>query len=233
MNIIFAENDKLFATTLIAGLKTHHYENIELIESAHQAFQTLLKIKKSTDVKKSVLVIDTNVSDMPMTEFLKDTRAKGIKTPILIISSNNSVEECVTLLDQGADDYMRKPFDLSELCARLRAIQRKKVCVSENLEEKITWNDITLDPVAFLVTRQDKSIKLSRREFFLFKILLENVGKVLTREKIAQTLYSWGDHIDSNALEVHIHNIRKKLGDESIIQTIRGIGYVIRPIGQQ
>jgi two-component system response regulator QseB len=141
----------------------------------------------------------------------------------LILTARESIEDRVKGLDSGADDYLTKPFDLDELCARLRALQRR---FSSRAEPVLQHENISLDPASHTVTLNGETINVSRREFALLHKLLENAGRVLSREHLTQSLYGWGEDVDSNALEVHIHNLRKKFG-QTFIRTIRGIGYMI------
>ncbi len=126
-------------------------------------------------------------------------------------------------MDSGADDYLKKPFDLGEVCARIRALVRRS---SGRAETVIAYKNVVLDPAAHSVKVDGKEMTLPRREFALLQKLLENVGQVLSREQIAQSLYGWEEEVDSNALEVHIHNLRKKL-NATYIRTIRGVGYML------
>ena len=150
-------------------------------------------------------------------------RARGSSVPVLILTAADSVEQRVKGLDLGADDYMAKPFALSELEARVRALTRR---ASGRASSRICYGEVTLEPESQSVSYQGQAVHLHRREFMLLHELLENTGKVLTRQQLEQSLYGWGEDIDSNALEVHIHHLRKKLYPE-LIKTIRGVGYMI------
>lgn len=156
-------------------------------------------------------------------EVLTAIRAKNLTVPVLILTAQDSVESRILGLNAGADDYLVKPFDLGELCARLRALQRR---AASRASPTIVHGEIVLSPAARSVTRDGQPVVVSRREFALLQKLLENIGRVLSREQLSQTLYGWRDEIDSNALEVHVHNLRKKFGHH-FIRTIRGVGYVI------
>ena len=126
-------------------------------------------------------------------------------------------------MDSGADDYMTKPFDLTELDARLRALIRRS---KGRAAPELRHGDLVINPASLTVTRNNEIIPLSRREFALLHILLENMNKVLSRERLEESLYAWKDEVESNAVEVHIHRLRKKLGSD-LIRTIRGVGYII------
>ncbi|MDO9220973.1 MAG: winged helix-turn-helix domain-containing protein, partial [Thiobacillus sp.] len=124
--------------------------------------------------------------------------------------------------DLGADDYVLKPFDLDEIAARLRALVRR---AHGRPEPVLSLGEVELDPAARSVTRAGLAVELTPREFDLLHLLLENSGRVLTRRALEEQLYTWNDAVDSNALEVHIHHLRKKLGNE-LIRTVRGVGYM-------
>jgi len=169
-----------------------------------------------------VFIINTDLPHKSGIEVLREIRTRST-TPAIAISHRDKIEEKVTALDTGADDYLTKPLQLEELAARLRAVIRR---ASGRAETIINYGQITLDPSSHMVYRKDKQINLSPKEFVLLHKLLENTGRVLSREQLAQTLYGWENEIDSNAVEVHIHNLRKKLGLK-LIRTIRGVGYMI------
>ena len=160
-----------------------------------------------------MVVLDLGLPKRSGLEVLKRMRAKNISTPVVILTARDTIEDRVKGLDEGADDYLVKPFDLDELCARIRALRRR---TSERAKPKLTHGDITLDPASHTVLIKDELVNISRREFALLQKLLENAGRVLSREHLTQSLYGWGDDVDSNALEVHIHNLRKKFGSDLI-----------------
>jgi two-component system response regulator QseB len=157
---------------------------------------------------------------------LTAVRRKGISTPILILTARDTVADKVNGLDAGADDYLLKPFDLAELNSRLRALMRRS---SGRASSEIAYGELRLDPQSQSVSYKGKQIILHRREFTLLHELLENTGKVLSRQQLEQGLYGWEEDIESNALEVHIHHLRKKLYPE-LIKTIRGVGYIIEKL---
>jgi two-component system response regulator QseB len=157
---------------------------------------------------------------------LKAVRAKGISTPILILTARDTLQDKVNGLDAGADDYLLKPFDLDELNARLRALTRRS---HGRADTRISYGDLILAPQSQQAFFKKQEIILHRREFMLLHQLLENIGKVITRQQLEQSLYGWGEDIESNALEVHIHHLRKKLYPE-LIKTIRGVGYIIQEL---
>jgi two-component system OmpR family response regulator/two-component system response regulator QseB len=156
-------------------------------------------------------------------EVLSRARQRGQTMPILILTARDATGDKVAGLDSGADDFLVKPIDLDELTARIRALTRRSAGRAAPL---LIHGDLALDPAAHTVTLSGQAVELSSREFPLLQMLLENAGRVLTRSQLEQSIYGWRDEPDSNALEVHIHHLRKKLGNE-LIRTLRGVGYTI------
>lgn len=216
MRILLVEDDELLGDGLRTGLVQYGYV-VDWLKDGLSADQAL---KTETF---DLVVLDLGLPKMSGINVLQNLRARGLTMPVLILTARESIEDRVKGLDSGADDYLTKPFDLDELCARLRALQRR---FSSRAEPLITYENIILDPAAHTVTLNNELVNVSRREFALLHKLLENAGRVLSREHLTQSLYGWGEDVDSNALEVHIHNLRKKFGQD-FIHTIRGIGYMI------
>jgi two-component system response regulator QseB len=216
MRILLVEDDELLGDGLRTGLIQYGYAVDWLKDglSADQALKT-----ENFDL----VVLDLGLPKLSGINVIQNLRARGQTMPVLILTARESVEDRVKGLDSGADDYLTKPFDLDELCARLRALQRR---FSSRAEPLLVHELISLDPASHTVTLSGETINVSRREFALLHKLLENSGRVLSREHLTQSLYGWGEDVDSNALEVHIHNLRKKFG-QTFIRTIRGIGYMI------
>jgi two-component system response regulator QseB len=216
MRVLLVEDDELLGDGVRVGLTQYGY-TVDWVKDGQTAQQVLLTENFDT------VVLDIELPKRSGLDVLKTIRSKNITTPVLILTARELVEDRVKGLDAGADDYLVKPFDLGELCARIRALQRR---TASRAEPTITYANITLDPASHLVFLDDAPVPISRREFALLHKLLENVGRVLSREQLTQSLYGWGDDIDSNALEVHIHNLRKKFGTQ-FIRTIRGVGYMV------
>jgi two-component system, OmpR family, response regulator QseB len=222
MRVLLVEDDELLGYGLRAGL-TQHGDAVEWVKDGKSALQLLQSQSKENSY--DVTILDISLPKLSGTEVLKQIRAKNIKTPVLVLTAHDRIDDRVKGLDMGADDYVCKPFDLSELCARMRALQRRTGTTSRAIPV-IAIGNVKVDPGSRRVFVGDKQVEISRREFVLLHLLMENAGRVLTREQISQNLYGWGDEVDSNALEVHIHNIRRKVGNE-FIETIRGVGYLI------
>ena len=154
---------------------------------------------------------------------LSQARAQGLSTPVLIVTARGTIGDRIVGLNTGADDYLPKPFDLDELAARLRALVRRS---QGRADASLRHGDLVLDPAARSVSLKGTPITLTGREFDLLHTLLDAAGRVLTRRMLDEQLYAWGEAVGSNALEVHIHHLRRKLGSE-LIRTVRGVGYMI------
>lgn len=216
MRILLVEDDELLGEGTRKGLTQDGY-TVDWVKDGMLADQALKT--ESFDL----VILDLGLPKIPGMTVLQNLRTRGNTTPVLILTARESVEDKMMGLDSGADDYLLKPFDLGELLARLRALKRR---FAGRAVSELKLHDISLDPASHIVTYKDKPINLSRREFALLHVLLENAGRVLSREHLTQSLYGWGEEVDSNALEVHVHNLRKRFGQE-FIRTVRGIGYTI------
>ena len=216
MRILLVEDDSQLGDGLSIGLRQSGFA-VDWLKDGNSADQALQS--ESFDL----VVLDLGLPRLSGMEVLRRARSRGQRMPILILTARDATGDKVSGLDAGADDYLVKPIDLDELSARVRALTRRSVGRAAPL---ITHGNITLDPAAHSVTHAGLSVELSSREFSLLQMLLENTGRVLTRSQLEQSIYGWGDEPDSNALEVHIHHLRKKLGSE-LIRTLRGVGYTI------
>lgn len=170
-----------------------------------------------------IVVLDIGLPDIDGITVLKTLRKRSRSLPVLLLTARDSVEDKVAGLDNGADDYLAKPFEMSELLARLRVLERR---MSTSGTTEICVGNVSLDTVGHRVTLDGIEIELARKEYMVLKSLLENAGRIQTREGLESRLYSWGEEISSNAIEVHIHHLRKKLGND-FIRTIRGVGYKV------
>ena len=216
MRILLIEDDELLGHGICTGLSQLGYtvDWLKDGQSADQALQTEFF---------DMIILDLGLPKISGIDLLENLRGRGLTTPVLILTAKDTTEDRVLGLDSGADDYMSKPFELDELCARIRALLRR---FSSRAEPILEYNDIVLDPASHTVCIANVPVTLSRREFALLYKLLENAGRVLSRENLMQSVYGWEEDVDSNALEVHIHNLRKKFGPK-FIRTIRGVGYMI------
>ena len=216
MRILLVEDDEVLGNGVKTGLTQIGY-TVDWLKDGQAALHAM---KSETF---DLVVLDLGLPKLSGLELLQSARADGYITPVLILTARDSIEERVAGLDSGADDYLTKPFDLDELYARVRALLRRSTGRADTV---IVYSNITLDPASHSVSVDDVEINIPRREFSLLLKLLENQGHVLSREQLMQTLYGWTEDVDSNALEVHIHNLRKKL-NATFIRTIRGVGYMI------
>lgn len=216
MRVLLVEDDTLLGDGIKAGLKQAGFA-VDWAQDGHAA-----KLALETE-DYAIVVLDLGLPRLSGTELLKWLRGSGRKLPVLILTARDTIPDRVAGLDAGADDYLIKPFDLDELTARLRALLRRS---SGEAAPVLRHRDIELDPAAHRVFKTGQPVELSSREFMLLHELLLHPGRVQSREQLEQRLYGWGEEVESNSVEVHIHHLRKKLGAD-LIRTLRGIGYVI------
>jgi two-component system OmpR family response regulator/two-component system response regulator QseB len=215
MRILLVEDDRMLGDGLQAGL-THAGYAVDWLRDGEAAVAAL-----STESFAAV-VLDLGLPKRDGLSVLQWLRGCHDATPVLILTARDQLEDKVRGLDLGADDYVLKPFDLDEIAARLRALVRR---AHGRPEPVLSLGEIELDPAARTVTRSGLPVELTPREFDLLHLLLQNADRVLTRRTLEEQLYTWNDAVDSNALEVHIHHLRRKLGSE-LIRTMRGVGYI-------
>ncbi|MFQ5470245.1 MAG: response regulator [Gammaproteobacteria bacterium] len=216
MRLLLAEDDEILGNGIQMGLTQSGYA-VDWVKDGESA--TAFLHAQEYDL----LILDLGLPKKSGLDVLKKLRAEDNDTSVLILTARDTASDKVLGLDTGADDYMVKPFDLDELGARIRALLRRHSGRSTPI---IQHRDLTLDPAAHTVTNNGEAIEISAREFTLLQMLLENRGRVMSRARLEESIYSWKDEVESNAVEVHIHHLRKKLGSE-LIRTIRGVGYVI------
>ncbi|RFB71140.1 MULTISPECIES: response regulator [unclassified Herbaspirillum] len=171
----------------------------------------------------ALVLLDLGLPQKNGLAVLQQLRAAGNKVPVLIVTARDAVADRVAGLDAGADDYLIKPYDLEELSARMRALLRRQAGRADSL---IQVRDVSLNPATREVLLQGQPVALSAREFTLLQAFLDRPGVVLSRAQLEEKLYGWDDSVDSNAIEVHIHSLRKKLGSD-FIKNVRGIGYLV------
>lgn len=216
MRILLVEDDPELGDGLTVGLRQAGFA-VDWLRDGHSADQALQS--ESFDL----IVLDLGLPRLSGMEVLNRARSRGQTMPILILTARDATGDKVSGLDAGADDYLVKPIDLDELSARIRALTRRSAGRAAPL---LTHGELSIDLAAHCVTFAGQEVELSSREFSLLQILIENAGRVLTRTQLEQSIYGWRDEPDSNALEVHIHHLRKKLGSD-LIRTLRGVGYTI------
>ena len=216
MRALIVEDDALLGDGLRAGLRQAGFEVDWVRDGADAAHAAETE-------SFAAIVLDLGLPNMDGLAVLRRLRARGSKTPILILTARDAVQDRVTGLDAGADDYVVKPVDLSELAARLRALVRR---AGGEATPALRRGDLELDPAAHRVVFRGRPVELSVREFALLHELMLNAGRVLSREQLEERLYSWGREVESNAVEVHVHHLRRKLSPR-LIRTIRGVGYLM------
>jgi DNA-binding response OmpR family regulator len=216
MRILLAEDDPLLGDGLRAGLRQLGFL-VDWVRDGEAAERELRA------QPYAAAVLDLGLPQKDGMDVLATLRRAGATLPVLVLTARDALPDRIRGLDAGADDYVVKPVDLHELAARLRALVRR---AHGQPQECLTLQDVVLDPAARTVTRGGAAVALSAREFDLLHALLLNAGRVLTREQLEQHLYSWGQEVESNAIEVHVHHLRRKLGS-GLIQTVRGVGYLV------
>jgi DNA-binding response OmpR family regulator len=216
MKLLLVEDDALLGDGVRAGLKQAGF--------AVDWVQDGLAAKVALDSEDyDLLVLDLGLPKLSGMELLKSVRAKRASLPVLILTARDTVADRVAGLNAGADDYLVKPFDLDELIARLNALLRRS---AGQVDLTLQHGAIELTPASHQVRLAGTDVSMSAREFSLLHTLLLHTGRVHSREQLEQTLYGWGEEVESNAIEVHVHHLRKKLGSD-LIRTLRGVGYVI------
>ena len=217
MRILVVEDDALLGDAIQAGLKQSGYA-VDWLRDGTAADQAL-----STD-PYAALVLDWGLPRLSGIEVLRRLRGRKANIPVILLTARDTVSDRIEGLDSGADDYLIKPFDMGELVARLRALIRR---ASGSAAPSLKAGETELDPAGHEVTYQGKPVELSAREFAVLHALMLSQGKVLSRVQLEEKLYAWGEEVESNAVEVYIHHLRRKLSP-TLIETIRGVGYLIR-----
>ncbi|MEQ1756729.1 MAG: response regulator [Vicinamibacterales bacterium] len=216
MRVLIVEDDPLLGDALAAGLKQRGFD-ADWVQDGRDA-QAAIRVEPFAAV-----VLDLGLPGLGGLELLRGERARGSKVPVLILTARDAVQDRIAGLDSGADDYVVKPTDLDELAARLRALVRRSKGEPAPL---LQIGQLVLDPAGRMVTRDGQPMDLSPREFTLLQELMLNAGRVLSREQLEERMYRWGDEVESNAVEVHVHHLRRKLGAQ-VVKTIRGVGYMM------
>lgn len=214
MRLLLVEDDPLLGEGLKMALTREGY-TVDWLRDGQQALRAL-----ATE-EFNLVILDLGLPGLDGIEVLSGTRERGITTPVLILTARDAVPDRVAGLDHGADDYLTKPFDIEELAARLRSLLRRKQGRSQPL---LIHGDIQIDPAAQLLSKAGQTIDVSQKEFIIIRYLIAHKGRPVSRSRLEEQLYGWDREIESNALEVHIHNLRRKLGS-AVIKTVRGVGY--------
>jgi two-component system response regulator QseB len=218
MRILLVEDDPMIGKTLQQALTQDGYA----VDRVSDGAAAKVALDAGQDAYAMVL-LDLGLPRKSGLELLRELRRGGNRVRVLIVTARDAVADRVAGLDAGADDYLTKPFSLDELAARMRALLRRDIGREGNV---LRHRDLALDTASRAVTLAGRPIDLSAREFALLAALLERPGAALSKAQLEERIYRWGDEVESNAVEVHIHNLRKKLGSETI-RTLRGVGYAL------
>jgi two-component system, OmpR family, response regulator QseB len=219
VRILLVEDDELLASGLITAL-TRANHHVDHVGDGQKAIHAL------TDGEFDIAILDLGLPKIDGTEVLRTIRQKGSRIPVLILSARDATKDRILGLDLGADDYLTKPFELDELLARIRVLERRR---SGNTVNQLTIGDLVIDLTSLSVTWKGTPLDLQRREFALLKKLAESPHQVFNRPQLEESLYGWSDGVESNTIDVHIHNLRKKISP-NIVKTLRGVGYRIGDI---
>jgi two-component system response regulator QseB len=216
MRILLVEDDIMLGETVKQAINQENYV-VDLVTNGEMCEAAI------ATTNFDLILLDINLPDKSGIDILRDLRKAKNNIPVLILTARDSITQKIEGLNSGADDYLVKPFDLDELLARINALSRRsKGIASPTLIHK----KIELNPINHKFTQNNIEIELSPKEFAIIKSLMENIGKVISKDSLENILYSWDNSAESNTVEVHIHHLRKKIGKD-IIKTIRGIGYII------
>ncbi len=216
MRLLLVEDDAMIGA---ATLKYLHQESyvVDWVQAVAEAELAL----GCEDYE--IVLLDLGLPDGSGLQILKDLRSRGSKIAVIILTARDAVADRITGLDIGADDYLVKPFDLDELNARIRAVQRRR---QGRAEVSLFYGYLQLNPVNHECLWKGENVLLSVKEFSLLQALMEHPNAVLSRGQLEETLYGWGEEVESNSIEVHIHYLRKKIS-VNLIKTIRGVGYTL------
>jgi len=218
VRLLLVEDDPMIGEAIRTGLRREGF-TVDWVHDGDAA-ERVLRTEEF-----DLLMLDLGLPRKDGLQVLRNLRARHESLPVLIITARDAVSDRVRGLDAGADDYLVKPFDIDELAARIRALLRRK---SGRPIPEVEHLGVTLNPATHRVTQDGREVTLSPKEFALLQLLLERPGTILSRSQIEERLYGWGEEIESNAVEVHIHGLRRKLGADYIVN-VRGVGYRVRP----
>jgi DNA-binding response OmpR family regulator len=216
MRILLIEDDPMLGKALVRGLSDHGVT----VDWARDGAEGSAALAQD---EHALVLLDLGLPKRSGLDVLKDARAAGVAIPVVIITARDGIDDRVTGLDVGADDYIVKPFELRELLARIRAVRRRHNGQAQSL---VASNEITLDLATHRATYRGIEHVLSAREFALLQVLLQRPGAIFSRAQIEQQIYGWGEEVESNAVDVLIHGIRKRF-DRDIIRNVRGAGWMV------
>lgn len=221
MRILLVEDDPSLASGIRLALKPEHY-TVDHLADGTAALNAL-----HGDEPFDAVILDLGLPGLDGMRVLESARRRGNRVPMLVLTARDAVDDRIAGLDAGADDYLVKPFEVAELKARLRALLRRSQGQASPVLE---CRDIRLDPSTLAVSYRGRPVALSRREFTLLHEFMSHPGRVFTRDTLTRLVYGWEADVESNAIEVHVHHLRRKLFPD-LIRTVRGIGYVLDEAG--
>ncbi len=216
MRLLLVEDDAMIGEAVRKGMRQEGFV-VDWVRDAGAAEHALRA------EPYDLLLLDLGLPGKSGLDLLEELRGRGENLPVLILTARDAVADRVQGLDRGADDYLVKPFDLDELAARIRALLRRR---EGRARPQIVHGALVLDPATHGAVFDGRELTFSGREFALLQALLEQPGAVLSRARLEERLYGWGEEVESNAVEVHVHHLRKKLGAD-FIRTVRGVGYMV------
>ena len=221
MRILLVEDDKPLSDALAQSLRDARYV-VDCVYRGRDAINT------ASLGQNDLTILDLGLPDIDGLEVLKSLRHKVPHMPVIILTARDKITDKILGLDAGADDYLPKPFDMDELFARLRVVERRQGTATSAM---VSIGEVTLNTQTLELSVAGEAVNLPRRELMLLKVLMENAGRIQPKQKLESRLYEWGEEVSSNTIEVHIHHLRKKLPDQ-FIKTIRGVGYSIPNAGK-
>ena len=216
MRILLVEDDEMIGESVVAGLESEDYA----VDWVRDGTSALIALKTTPF---SLMILDLGLPRKDGLQVLKEIRAKHDPTPVLVTTARDTVDDRIRGLDSGADDYLVKPYDLDELSARIRALLRRSAGRADPVIER---GELTISPATREVVYRGRPVILSSKEYALLAALAERQGVVWSRAQLEEKLYNWDNTVGSNAIEVHIHHLRRKLSDDAI-KTVRGVGYLL------
>ena len=218
MRVLLVEDDR----SLASGIKTALTRAAHAVDHVDNGAEAL---RFARDTPIDMVVLDLGLPGMDGLSVLRELRAAGSAVPVLILTARDALNDKLSGLDGGADDYLTKPFAVEELLARIRVLGRRG---NELQDNELSLGPVQINLARHAVSLRGEPVKLSRREFALLRALADRPGQVFSREQLEEKLYTWDDDVSSNTIDVYIHNLRKKLGT-GLIKNIRGVGYVLEP----
>ena len=221
MRVLLVEDDPMIGESLREALRRQGMA-ADWVRDGRAADEVL------ASERFDAVLLDLGLPQRSGVQVLQSLRARGDATPVIVLTARDALADKVGSLDAGADDYLVKPFELDELLARLRAVGRRH---AGRAQTALQVADLRLDPATREVSRGGRPVLLSAREFALLQALLERPGAILSRAQLEDRLYGWGEEVESNAVSVYVHQLRRKLGDE-VLHTVRGVGYYVGPAKQ-